>query len=794
MTVQNSGSRTENYICNGVVNTFPFAFRILDAAHLKVVRVSASGVEVPLVYPADYSVSGVDNLSGGSFTTALTYADGELYAYRAVPITQLVDLQNQGSFFAEEHERVFDKLTMIAQEFRRDIDGKADLVDGLVPPSQLPFAELRPVGTTADTVAAGDDPRFIFPTSPALTRMKALSDYGLSTVPGQEANNVTALRAAIADVIATGKREIYVDQWFKLDPDAINALANDAFWTSTPSDDNLQFNSAMVFNGASEKHIRIVGDDPFSNGFEMIGTGRARFFAVINRGNICFEDIGFKQNNSNPLSENYQPQFGIWYNPRNATKELSNFRTKGIVLDNNAGANGLLVSNFSNYVMRDYEIDVRLVKTRAGNLNLPNSIGGSSDAIALWGMLHNLGGEIRDGRIRVAKADAEYCKRVVAVWSGVKTLDVDLPEINSHGTNVGMASGGYAAMAYSNHYLPQYWTSAAALDRRFYPTDINFRFGKITNPRTAGLYLAAAGRITVEMRDASGQSDTDVASQACGMIAATGCDDLRVNFLRARDNVVDVHFINNDNAAASCIISDYVSRDCKAGGQPLRFTTSNANVRKGKIKVSGFDIVSGFANVTGVYADQGDTASFYSIEMRDGEIAATLRDVNFANSFSATQEVGDISLHNIRMTGTGTGIEANNMRGGRFRADNCVMDMSFRVAGAIGFRLLSNWNLALGRLHAVGGSGTQYVFDLFGSRGTIRVTPTYVGTTDANRINPTNEMGRTVPTWTGANNDFVANLATVAPLGSTPNRYWQLGWRSTSSIAPAWIPERGEEY
>jgi hypothetical protein len=70
----------------------------------------------------------VGSYSGGSITLASALTDGyALTIVRQVPITQETDLRNQGSFFAETHEDVFDRLTMVAQQLQEQIDRSAKL-------------------------------------------------------------------------------------------------------------------------------------------------------------------------------------------------------------------------------------------------------------------------------------------------------------------------------------------------------------------------------------------------------------------------------------------------------------------------------------------------------------------------------------------------------------------------------------------------------------------------------------------------------------------------------------------
>ncbi len=116
MTIATTTSRMR-YEGNGVTAVFPFTFRILAATHLTVILTDAQGVQTVQVLNVGYTVSGVGNGAGGSITMIVAPGAGEtLTIKRAVPLTQPTDLRNQGAFFPEVHESVFDRITMLIQQ------------------------------------------------------------------------------------------------------------------------------------------------------------------------------------------------------------------------------------------------------------------------------------------------------------------------------------------------------------------------------------------------------------------------------------------------------------------------------------------------------------------------------------------------------------------------------------------------------------------------------------------------------------------------------------------------------
>lgn len=145
MTVATTTARND-YVSSGIAGPYPFTFAIKAASHLVVTRrYLITGAETTLVQAVDYTLAGTSWANGGSFTLAATLATGyALTARRVVPLTQLLDLRNQGAFFAEDHESEFDLLTQADQQQQDQLDRSL----------KLPTTE---VGTSANTTlpAAG---------------------------------------------------------------------------------------------------------------------------------------------------------------------------------------------------------------------------------------------------------------------------------------------------------------------------------------------------------------------------------------------------------------------------------------------------------------------------------------------------------------------------------------------------------------------------------------------------------------------------------------------------------------
>lgn len=119
---------------NGVATVFPFSpVQIYTSADLEVTHVSAAGVETIRTLgtgPANYSVAIANPTllpSIGSITfpaDAVTpMAAGEkIVIKRKLPLTQLVDLQNQGGYNPDTQEKMHDLAVMIAAQLKEQVD------------------------------------------------------------------------------------------------------------------------------------------------------------------------------------------------------------------------------------------------------------------------------------------------------------------------------------------------------------------------------------------------------------------------------------------------------------------------------------------------------------------------------------------------------------------------------------------------------------------------------------------------------------------------------------------------
>ena len=122
------------YAGNGVTRVWPYTFLLYDASHLQV-WVKRGDEESALLergYVLNEQEKTVTYPPEGTGESPLS-ADDQIIIMRVVPVLQLLDLLNQGEFFAEDIEKQFDLVVMMIQQItetlRRAVVGPVDQND-----------------------------------------------------------------------------------------------------------------------------------------------------------------------------------------------------------------------------------------------------------------------------------------------------------------------------------------------------------------------------------------------------------------------------------------------------------------------------------------------------------------------------------------------------------------------------------------------------------------------------------------------------------------------------------------
>ena len=180
MTVSAFSSRTVSYAGDGGSGPFPLPFRVLEATDLKAVVVAADGTRTVL---EGLLVEGVGEPSGAEATTAEPVAPGEtLVMWTDTAPVQPADYLAGDAFPAETHEAALDRLTLIAQDLRRDVGRAFKVAIGDEAAADLSYAEFL-----AETGAAVGDEAVALVAAAGGTQVAVIEAAGAAQVADIEA-------------------------------------------------------------------------------------------------------------------------------------------------------------------------------------------------------------------------------------------------------------------------------------------------------------------------------------------------------------------------------------------------------------------------------------------------------------------------------------------------------------------------------------------------------------------------------------------------------------------------------
>ncbi len=118
MAVNNNQSKF-SYNGNGTTGPWNYPRYFIQNSDLLVVKTNTSGVDIPLSFPADYSVTGAGNPSGGSITTTAAVVVGETITVAGnVDYIQPDEYPETGNLPAKTIERGLDRQTMMIQQIK----------------------------------------------------------------------------------------------------------------------------------------------------------------------------------------------------------------------------------------------------------------------------------------------------------------------------------------------------------------------------------------------------------------------------------------------------------------------------------------------------------------------------------------------------------------------------------------------------------------------------------------------------------------------------------------------------
>ena len=147
MTLPVTARKSGPYSCNGSLQDFDFGFKVFAEGDVQVILTDDDGIETILTITSDYAVAlnaDQENDPGGTITTAATYATGnKITIIGDLDYGQPTQLTNRGGFFPKVIERAMDRLGILVQQLKEQVDRSVkvdassttdpdDLIDDLI--------------------------------------------------------------------------------------------------------------------------------------------------------------------------------------------------------------------------------------------------------------------------------------------------------------------------------------------------------------------------------------------------------------------------------------------------------------------------------------------------------------------------------------------------------------------------------------------------------------------------------------------------------------------------------------
>lgn len=212
MTISSLTNRND-YTGTDATGTYNYTYKIFDEDDLTlVVKEISTSIETELTIATDYTVANVGNSSGGTITLVdngqawigtsnnlnTTY---KLTIKRIADLQQETDIRNQGQYFPEVIEDVFDRTVMISQQQQAMIDASIKLPTTVL---SADFDTTLPVGLvgTADATIAVNGTGDGFVVGPSASQITAASGNAVAAAASAAAALVSENNAAASEVAA----------------------------------------------------------------------------------------------------------------------------------------------------------------------------------------------------------------------------------------------------------------------------------------------------------------------------------------------------------------------------------------------------------------------------------------------------------------------------------------------------------------------------------------------------------------------------------------------------------------
>lgn len=212
MTVSSTANRN-GYTGNDTTANYNYSFKIFQDSDLAVfIREDGTDTDTQLILDTDYSVNDAGQPAGGTIdllsagqawmsTNDFLDIGYILTIRRVIPLTQDTDIRNQGDFYPEVHEDVFDRNTMVDQQLQDEIDRCVQLPDTVTADEFDPAIPATIIGGSSLSLVsnpAGDG----FDVGPTVDEIANAQNYALAAQAARDAAQLSEANAASSEANA----------------------------------------------------------------------------------------------------------------------------------------------------------------------------------------------------------------------------------------------------------------------------------------------------------------------------------------------------------------------------------------------------------------------------------------------------------------------------------------------------------------------------------------------------------------------------------------------------------------
>jgi hypothetical protein len=452
---------------------------------------------------------------------------------------------------------------------------------------------------------------------------------------------------------------------------------------------------------------------------------------------------------------------------------LSNFRAAYWLWFVNSGAT---------HALKNIHVSNCRFLSQNGNSIDPTDIGQTASCVAFQGASANTVGLVQDCVVHHNYCDANFIKNFGTAWHSTLRIRFHHNTVLRAGQAGANADrGGYAFLIYDN--------SGGAGGAR--PDLVYVEDNIVTDPRSAGLYVADANRIYARRNRISGQADTNDASLPKGAIAVNGALYAEVLHNDLEGNYVGIALYQAAVAAQIVAQNRIKSTVASATGIRLRGTFAG--------KAGSYECIGNSIDLTGATSVgidlmfQAGNGISRLVVKNNPLVRATSRCVTLTSPDASTPDVqfAEISGNTLAGNGASVGLSWTNASDSQTRAliqNNNYIGTWASAWTTLDIRESRGLTVRNETFHDHT-SGTGFAIATTRAQGRLEGIR-FVNVSTARRFvaSGSGDLGVDAPTWTGAHGDFVQDLAALetAVAASKDTRQGWLhdgaAWRETRSL------------